>query len=233
MDKNQSAQSRLRQRLAAWHKEAQALAVREKERRIHLLSSAKESGASVHYWDIYLPMHDCLKKLAEDEEIGSLARELRERRPLKIVDGITSFEWVVARPNPIAPTLPYSPEIPMLWEIVVEALIPEWLDYLDAPAPQAAATPLKLGEKAIAVLKLLHGDRAFDAKQPCNLTKRSPTAVREWQGLAPGTCKKYAKIGSKELRDLGLVDGNPNVGTWLTDAGRSEAERRFGHRTNK
>jgi hypothetical protein len=227
MDKNQSARSRLRQRLAAWHKEAQALAVREKERRIHLFSSAKESGASVHYWDIYRPMHDCLKKLAEDEEIGSLARELRERRPLKIVDGITSFDWVVASPNPNAPTLPYSPEIPMLWEIVVEALIPEWLDYLDAPAPQAAAAPPSLGKKARAVLKLLYRDKAFDEHHACKLANRAPSALPYPTAKSPQTRVKYAEEGSSELVTKGLARALPHTGTWLTPEGKAEAERLF------
>jgi hypothetical protein len=116
---------------------------------------------------------------------------------------------------------------------LVEGVIPAWIGCLAAPLAPASAAPPSLDKKAIAVLKLLYGDKAFDEEHPCNLKARAPTAVDDWKGLKAGTCQRYAKSGSTELRGLGLVVGNPNVGTWLTDAGRLEAERRFGHRTNK
>jgi hypothetical protein len=116
---------------------------------------------------------------------------------------------------------------------LVEGVIPAWIECLAAPLAPANAAPPSLDKKAIAVLKLLYGDKAFDEEHPCNLKARAPTAVDDWKGLTSGTCERYAKSGSEELRNQGLVDGRPNVGTWLTDAGRSEAERRFGHRTSK
>ena len=116
---------------------------------------------------------------------------------------------------------------------LVEGVVPAWIECLAARAALANAAPPNLGSKALSVLKLLYGDKAFDEQRACNLAERAPTAVDDWKGLTPGTCKRYAKSGSTELRGLGLVVGNPNVGTWLTDAGRLEAERRFGHRTNK
>jgi hypothetical protein len=163
-------------------------------------------------------------------ELAQLPNPIDASR-LHVVEGAPLVE--LHRP-PNSPLL--GPLLAAPGDAVVLAL-DEWVRWLDRPAaseaPATHQAPPSFGKKAIAVLKLLYGDKAFDAKHACNLTKRSPTAVREWQGLAPGTCERYAKDGSKELRDLGLVDGNPNVGTWLTDAGRSEADRRFGHRTNK
>lgn len=228
MDKTKTARARLKALIEEWHREARALAASERVRLAALGPLAAVMAQSkLRYWDIYAPTYDCLKRLAEHEEIGSLVVELRERRPLKLVDGITTFDWVPARPGLKPPTLPQELTIPMVWSIVVEALIPEWIDYLSEDAPPVAQAP-KLGKQARAVLELLYRDKAFDEAHACHLTKRAPTQLKYDSAKSPDTKDKYAKTGAAELKRLKLLDAAPRVGTWLTTEGRALAESLFG-----
>lgn len=117
----------------------------------------------------------------------------------------------------------------LLMEIMAEAIVPEWLDYLSKGASPVAQAP-KLGKQARAVLELLYREKAFDEDHACNLTKRAPTQLRYESAKSPGTKDKYAKTGAAELKRLRLSEAVPNVGTWLTSEGRALAGSLFGQK---
>jgi len=116
---------------------------------------------------------------------------------------------------------------------LVEGVIPAWIECLAAPLAPANAAPPSLDKKAIAVLKLLYGDKAFDEEHPCNLKARAPTELVGWPEVTAETRLQHARNGCKQLRAFGLVNATPRIGTWLTPEGKAEAQRRFGSTANK
>jgi hypothetical protein len=110
---------------------------------------------------------------------------------------------------------------------LVEPILEEWIDFLDAPTPQAAAAPPSLCRKARAVLRLLYTERAFDEHHACKLAKRAATALPYSTAKTPSTRVKYAEAGSSELVMKRLAQASPHTGTWLTPEGKAEAERLF------
>jgi hypothetical protein len=131
------------------------------------------------------------------------------------------------RPRPTATTATeFRAEDPAQFLVtLVEAVVPAWIECLTAPAAPENAAPPKLGKKAIAVLKLLYGDKAFDEHHACNLAKRAPEALPYPTAKAPTTREKYAEEGRSELITKGLAQALPHTGTWLTPLGTAEAER--------
>lgn len=244
MDTSKILRAKLRDALKKWH--GAALKVRavadQQHRQRHVLHHGDEAqimsadrGRRISVWLM-------LANLAADEEIGALVMQLDERRPLKLVgsiappenpnllapDSLPPCEWTIARPGRESPPLPHTIGDPLVvWDIVVEAVVPEWIDHLDAPAPRAAAAPPSLGKKARAVLKLLYGDKAFDEHHACKLAKRAPSALPYSTAKKPSTRVKYAEAGSSELVMKGLARAMPHTGTWLTPEGKAEAERVF------
>lgn len=246
MDTTKTLKSRLRDRLARWHAEADlarkaADAERERKHDLYRDDELMRLGADrMRRVTVYI----VLSRLAGDEEIGLLAAQLDERRPLKVTgsispaddsvlpDSLPPVEWIIARPGRESPTLPQSIGDPLIvWDIVFDAVIPEWIEHLgkvDSSA-DAVAVP-KLSKMARAVLELLYRDKAFDEAHACNLTKRAPTQLRYGSAKASTTRDKYAKTGAAELKRLKLADAVPNVGTWLTTEGRAHAESLFGQK---
>ena len=176
-----------------------------------------------------------LTSLSDDDEIGLLSAQIGERRPLNrtlvsLVGEEPSETWVVCRPGLSTPSLPQEiRSMKLLMDIMAEAIVPEWLDYLSEDASPVAQAP-KLGKQARAVLELLYREKAFDEAHACNLTKRAPTQLRYESAKSPDTKDKYAKNGAAELKRLRLSEAVPNVGTWLTSEGRALAESLFGQK---
>ena len=169
-----------------------------------------------------------LGAIASDAEVGFLSRCLESRQALaKNPAGETAEHerWTISRPNGTS----LSPE-PMRASAMlcyVAEVLDEWIEHLNAPSPQSAAAPPNLGKKAKAVLKLLYGDKAFDEHHACKLANRAPSALPYPTAKAQTTRVKYAEQGSSELVTKGLALASPHTGTWLTPAGKAEAERLF------
>ena len=120
-----------------------------------------------------------LSRLAGDEEIGLLAAQLDERRPLKVTgsispaddsvlpDSLPPVEWIIARPGRESPTLPQSIGDPLIvWDIVFDAVIPEWIEHLgkiDSSADAVAVHKLGKMARALCVAARQRGV----AKRPC------------------------------------------------------------------
>lgn len=249
MDTTKTLKSRLRDRLVQWRTEAESArkaADAERERLYDLFRDIPDAerarlGADrTRRVSVYI----LLSRLAGDEEIGLLAAQLGERRPLKVTgsiwpmdesvmpDSLPPVEWVIARPGRESPTLPQSIGDPLIvWDIVFDAVIPEWIEHLgkvDSSA-DAVAVP-KLGKQARAVLDLLYRDKAFDEAHACKLSRRAPTQLKYESAKSPDTKDKYAKNGLAELKRLKLAEAVPSVGTWLTPEGRALAESFWGQK---
>jgi hypothetical protein len=250
MDTSKILRAKLRDALKKWHDAAlkgRALAD-ERHRQSHDLHRGDAAQIMAADRSRRIGVWLTLANLAGDEEIGALVMQLDERRPLKLVgsiappenphllapDSLPPCEWTIARPGRESPLLPQTIHDPLVvWEIVVEAVVPEWIDWLadeTEPAPMQGEPVLdmKLGKKARAVLKLLVGERAFDESKAIKLAKVAPTKLKCGQAKTASTRVKYAEEGSEELRERGLAQAVQSVGTWLTPKGKTEAERLFG-----
>jgi hypothetical protein len=154
--------------------------------------------------------------------------------PHRPLDQVEPTTWMLRlRPTDPSPIRHEADDPLSFLALLLESVVPAWIECLAAPLAPANAAPPSLDKKAIAVLKLLYGDKAFDEEHPCNLKARAPTALVRWPEATAETRVQYARDGCKQLRAFGLVNATPNIGTWLTPEGKAEAQRRFGSTANK
>lgn len=238
MDTTKTLKSRLRDRLARWHAEADlarkaADAERERKHDLYRDDELMRLGADrMRRVTVYI----VLSRLAGDEEIGLLAAQLDERRPLKVTgsispaddsvlpDSLPPVEWIIARPGRESPTLPQSIGDPLIvWDIVFDAVVPEWLDFLDAAAP----SPDGLTPDARAFLTAMLDLRLYDgalAGQDAIWAK-----VAELGDAVEGKSNREAAIGI--LKDRKLIGTKSGTGTMLTTEGLTVA-RSLSSRSN-
>jgi uncharacterized protein YjhX (UPF0386 family) len=228
MDTSKTLRAKLRDALKKWHDAA--LKVRaiadQQHRQRHDLHRGDEAqimsadrGRRISVWLM-------LAHLAADEEIGALVMQLDERRPLKLVgsiappenpnllapDSLPPCEWTIARPGRESPLLPHTIGDPLVvWDIVVEAVVPEWIDHLadDAPSADGLIPEARLFLKAMLALGLHDGKRGRQE----DVWERVAAIDEERQG------KKDRTAALKLLKDRKLVDSLSGTGTTLTDAG--------------
>lgn len=178
-----------------------------------------------------------LEHLAANQTIGLLVSQLEERRPLKVVgsivpenpytvapDSLPPAEWTIARPGRDSPLLPQTIDDPLIvWDIVVEAIIPEWLDHLDTEAPSAdGLTPnARAFLLAMLDLKLHDGTRAGQGAIWARVAERG--------NAVEGKSDRAAAVGI--LKDSDLIDSKSGTGTKLTTRGVAMA-RSLSSRSN-
>lgn len=172
-----------------------------------------------------------LAHLAGDDEIGALIMQLDERKPLKLVgsiappenphliapDSLPPCEWTIARPGRESPLLPQTIGDPLIvWDIVVEAVVPEWIDHLadGAPSADGLIPDARLFLRAMLSLGLHDGKRG---KQE-DIWERVGVIDEEKRGNTP----RAAAL--KLLKDRGLIHSLSGTGTTLTDAGLKLAQ---------
>ena len=240
MDKTtKELRARLRTELAKWLDHALKCRAasdkrREASRQLHLGDELQLMNADrTRRIEIRL----VLEHLAEHPTIGLLVSQLEERRPLKVVgsivpenpytvapDSLPAAEWTIARPGRDSPLLPQTIDDPLIvWDIVVEAIIPEWLDHLDAETPNAdGLTPdARAFLKAMLDLKLHDGTRAG---QDVIWTR-----VAKLGDAVEGKSNREAAVGI--LKDRSLIDSKSGTGTMLTPRGVAMA-RSLSSRSN-
>jgi hypothetical protein len=228
MDTDKILRAKLRDALKKWHDAAlrgRAL-IDERHRQSHDLHRgdavqimAADRFRRVNVWIL-------LAHLAGDDEIGALIMQLDERRPLKLVgsiappenphllapDSLPPCEWTIARPGRESPLLPQTISDPLVvWDIVVEAVVPEWIDHLadGAPSTDGLIPEARLFLRAMLDLGFHDGERG---KQD-DIWARVGEIDEEKQG------KKAREAALKLLKDRRLVDSLSGTGTTLTDAG--------------
>lgn len=228
MDTSKILRAKLRDALKKWHDAAlkgRALAD-ERHRQSHDLHRGDAAQIMAADRSRRIGVWLTLANLAGDEEIGALVMQLDERRPLKLVgsiappenphllapDSLPPCEWTIARPGRESPLLPQTIHDPLVvWEIVVEAVVPEWIDHLADGAPSADGlnSDARLFLKAMLSLGFHDGERG---KQD-DIWARVGEIDEEKQG------KKAREAALKLLKDRRLVDSLSGTGTTLTDAG--------------
>lgn len=228
MDTSKILRAKLRDALKKWHDAAlkgRALAD-ERHRQSHDLHRGDAAQIMAADRSRRIGVWLTLANLAGDEEIGALVMQLDERRPLKLVgsiappenphllapDSLPPCEWTIARPGRESPLLPQTIHDPLVvWEIVVEAVVPEWIDHLadGAPSADGLIPDARLFLKAMLSLGFHDGERG---KQD-DIWARVGEIDEEKQG------KKAREAALKLLKDRRLVDSLSGTGTTLTDAG--------------
>jgi len=228
MDTSKILRAKLRDALKKWHDAAlkgRALAD-ERHRQSHDLHRGDAAQIMAADRSRRIGVWITLANLAGDEEIGALVMQLDERRPLKLVgsiappenphllapDSLPPCEWTIARPGRESPLIPQPIHDPLVvWEIVVEAVVPEWIDHLADGAPSADGlnSDARLFLKAMLSLGLHDGKRG---KQD-DIWARVGEIDEEKQGKAPRAAALTL------LKDRRLVDSLSGTGTTLTDAG--------------
>jgi hypothetical protein len=228
MDTSKILRAKLRDALTKWHDAAlkgRALAD-QRHRQSHDLHRGDDAQIMAADRSRRIGVWITLAHLAGDEEIGALVMQLDERRPLKLVgsiappenphllapDSLPPCEWTVAMPGRETPSLPQTIGDPLVvWDIVVEAVVPEWIDHLSdgAPSVDGLVPEARSFLKAMLDLGFHDGERG---KQD-DIWARVGEIDEEKQG------KKAREAALKLLKDRKLVDSLSGTGTTLTDAG--------------
>ena len=161
--------------------------------------------------------HVFLTSLANNDEIGLLVSQIGERRPLKrIVDG-DSESWVVCRPGLSTPSLPQEiRSMTVLMDMMVEAILPEWIDHLDEDAPDLDG----LTPDARVVLTAMRDLGAFciDARITQDMIRDKTAELgEEIVGTRLGQAISL-------LKGRLYLDAKSGTATWLTPRGQKAAD---------
>lgn len=170
-----------------------------------------------------------LHRLADSDEIGLIVSQIGERRPLKrisasLIGEEPSESWVVCRPGLTTPSLPQElRSMTTLIDLMAEAIVPEWIDYLaeDAPDPDGLTPDARAFLKAMLELKLEDGKRV---PQDCIWSK-----VAEIGDAIEGKARREAV--TRILKDRKIIDTLSGTGTTLTTQGAAIA-RSMSSRSN-
>jgi hypothetical protein len=218
--------ARLRAKLSGWLEREVTLyntfvgEVRETERAV---GEGREVDAGATRWsDLDGIARIVLTHLADDDEIGLIASQIGERRPLKrilalVVGEEPSESWVVCRPGLTTPSLPQDfRSMATLLEVMAEAIVPEWIDHLAEDAPD----PDGLTPDARAILAAMSDLRAFGPE-----ARITQDMIRD-KTLSLGEEIVGTRLGQaiNLLKARGYVESKSGTATWLTARGRKTAD---------
>lgn len=232
MDATTKLRAMLRDNLKAWHKSAIAAKEIADQQHERLCELHRDDPAQLRSADgnRRVTLWAMLMYLALDEVTRAQTESLGIGRPLELLrqspwdeSGRTPFDappsqWQITRPVSRQPSSVIEvTDVFTIWEIVVEAVIPEWIDHLadDAPALDGLTTDAR------AILVAMHDLRAFSEE-----AKITQVMIRE----------KTAEIGEeitgsrltnavRIAKDAKCVESKHGTATWLTPQGRAIAEQ--------